>query len=122
VNNVKVLIIDDKPQIRETIKRMLRELVSEFAECSDGVDALRTYSTFHPDWVLMDIKMKTVDGLTATREITSQYPDAQIVIVTSYDEPELREAARAAGACDYVIKENLFALHVVLASKAQKTA
>lgn len=117
---MKVLIIDDKPQMRAAIKRMLQGLVNDFAECGDGVDAVEAYATFQPDWVLMDIRMRKVDGLTATRAITGLYPEARVVILTSYDEPELREAARSAGACDYIVKENMFALHSMLTSKTSQ--
>ena len=55
----------------------------------------------------MDIRMKDIDGLTATRAIKRAFAGARIVIITSYDELSLREEAAAAGACAYLIKDNL---------------
>jgi len=104
---MRVLIVDDNEAMRRTIKTVIQDLVDEIAECSSGSTALKHYATFKPDWVLMDIRMKDVDGLTATREIKRAFADACIVIVTSYDELSLREEAAAAGACAYVIKDNL---------------
>jgi len=48
-----------------------------------------------------------MDGITATRQIRASDPTARIIIVTQYDEADLREEAKAAGACGYVRKENL---------------
>jgi DNA-binding NarL/FixJ family response regulator len=64
----------------------------------------------------MDIAMKDLDGISATRQIKAAYPDAKIIIVTGYDEAELRQAAREAGACGYVLKENLIELRQRLQS------
>ena len=61
--------------------------------------------------------MQNVDGLEATRRILADDPQARIVIVTNYDDARLRETARNAGACDYVLKEDLLALPLVLASR-----
>jgi DNA-binding NarL/FixJ family response regulator len=57
--------------------------------------------------VLMDIAMPGLDGISATAGLTSADPGARVVMVTNYDDVELREAAAAAGACGYVLKEDL---------------
>lgn len=110
---MKVLIVDDDGPMRELIKRIVRDLVDEVCECEDGGGALAMYAAGHlhgglPDWVLMDIRMRDVDGLAATEQIIRFYPQAQILIVTSHNDASLREAARKAGARGYVLKENLF--------------
>ena len=109
---MKVLIVDDDRSMREMIKRIVSDLVDEFCECEDGGGALAMYATGHlhgglPDWVLMDIRMRDVDGLAATEQIIRSYPQAQILIVTSHNDASLREAAQKAGARGYVLKENL---------------
>ena len=67
-----------------------------------------------PDFVLMDFAMAEVDGIKATRAITEADPAARIIIVTNYDGADLREAARLAGACGYVLKEDLFEVRRLL--------
>lgn len=89
---------------------MLSDLAEEIGECGDGAEALATYACLRPDWVLMDIKMPQTDGIEATRLIKADWPEANIIIVTDYDDPKLREAARLAGACEYVVKEDLLVL------------
>lgn len=100
--------------MRRLIKSMVTDLADAIDECSDGGEALAAYTEHRPDWVLMDIKMKEVDGIAATRNITSRFPDAHVMIVTDYDDEKLREAARLAGACEYVAKEDLFAMRRIL--------
>jgi CheY-like chemotaxis protein len=113
-SRMNLLIIEDNEPMRRTIKSLLADLVTQFYECSDGSQALAAYATHQPDWVLMDIEMAQMDGLTATKQIKAAYPHARIIIVTNYDEPALRETAQAAGAYDYVLKENLFTLSRML--------
>ena len=100
--------------MRETIKSSLRGLEAIFFERDDGVQALAAYREHRPDWVLMDLHLKQMDGLTATGQIKSAYPEARIVIVTNYDDVALREAATNAGAFGYVLKENLLELRALL--------
>ena len=110
---MKVLVVDDNSAMRQAVRELLSD-IGEIYECSDGAEALHNYATWQPDWVLMDIKMKVMDGLTATRQIKAAFPDAQIIIVTGYADSSLREVARDAGACGYVLKENLFELGQML--------
>ena len=109
-----ILIVEDNEAMRQMIKRLIGDLTEAFTECSDGAQALGAYRQYHPDWVLMDIKMKEMDGLAATREIKAAFPQARVVIVTGYDDPRLREAAHSAGASAYVHKENLLTLRQIL--------
>jgi DNA-binding NarL/FixJ family response regulator len=109
-----VMIVEDNPGIRETIKEFLAGRVSGFCECSDGSAALAMYSAQRPDWVLMDIRMKDMDGIAATRAIKTAFPTARVVIVTNYDDPSLRAEAHEAGAAGYVLKDDLSPLKVIL--------
>ncbi|MGE0127727.1 MAG: response regulator transcription factor [Blastocatellales bacterium] len=111
---MKVLIVDDNEQMRQMIKGFLRGQVEEFYECSDGATALDAFTRFRPDWVLMDLSMEEVDGLTATRQIIAACPEAKIMIVTNFDDVHLRAAAQDAGASGYVTKDDLFELRRLL--------
>lgn len=110
---MQLLIVDDNQAMRELITKVVGEL-ADCDECSDGAQALEAYRAQHPDWVLMDIEMKVMDGLTAARQITAAFPEAKIIIVTRHDDEKLRELAQQAGACAYVVKENLLKLRELL--------
>jgi two-component system response regulator DegU len=62
----------------------------------------------------MDIRMPRMDGLTSTRRLLSAFPNARVVILTDYDDDQLRIAARDAGACAYALKHNLTQLEEVI--------
>ncbi len=104
---MKVLIVDDNSQMRGMMRQFLRSIAGEICECEDGIDALACYEKFLPDWVLMDWEMKRMNGLKATRLIVGKYPNAKILLVTQYNDRELRDAADEAGACGVVMKEDL---------------
>ena len=111
---MRILITDDHSEMRLLIRSVISDLAEGIIECTDGADALSSYRENRPDWVLMDIKMPGLDGIAATRQIRSAFPTARIVIVTDYDDPRLRQAALTAGACEYVLKEELIRLRKIL--------
>ena len=110
---MRILIVEDNEKMRRMLKQTLSRALPDdlqFMECEDGLAAVEMHGHFMPDWVLMDIQLQNADGLRATEQIVGQYPQARVVIVTNYDEPEYRLEAKKAGARDYVLKENLLAL------------
>ena len=111
---MNLLIVEDNKAMRELIKSMLEDVAEFIGECADGAEALAAYSLHRPDWVLMDIKMSGLDGIAATREIKTAFPEARIMIVSDYTDPDIRAAASSAGACEYVNKEALFDLRQIL--------
>ncbi|MEW6125895.1 MAG: response regulator transcription factor [Acidobacteriota bacterium] len=113
--NMMLLIVEDNANMRRVIRSIVKDL-AEIRECEDGARALAAYRQHQPDWVLMDIKMAAVGGIQATREIKAAFPEARIIMVTNYDDAELREAARLAGASRYVLKENLLEIRDILAA------
>ena len=101
----KYLIVDDHAAFRKTIREFLPAGV--VIECADGREVLDCYAAEHPDWVLMDIEMGSLDGLTATRQLKARFPEARVIIVSNHGEEEFRQAARDLGACGFVHKANL---------------
>jgi len=114
MKTMKVLIVDDSPQMREMMRQYLPDAADDIRECSDGVNALSAYTDFHPDFVLMDWQMKQMDGLTATREILRVFPEAYILLVTQFDDAELRAIAFESGVRGFVGKDDLISLRSIL--------
>jgi two-component system, chemotaxis family, chemotaxis protein CheY len=108
------LIVEDNSEMRRLIKDAVTRPGDIVHECADGADALAGYIEHRPDWVLMDVKMPRLDGISATRQIKEVFPEARIVIVSQYDDPETREAARLAGGDGYVLKDDLLAIRRIL--------
>jgi CheY-like chemotaxis protein len=116
-NFMNLLIVEDNLKMRQMIKSIVADLAERIDECSDGGDALEIYARHKPDWVLMDIRMEKVDGISATRQIIERFDDAKIIIVTNYDDAEIRKSARQAGACGFVLKENLLKVRELISKK-----
>ena len=100
--------------MRSLIRSIVADLADSIVERGDGAEALACYAEHRPDWVLMDLMMPQVGGLAATRQILLTDPAARIVVVTGHESQSLREAARRAGACAYVSKDNLLDLREIL--------
>lgn len=101
------LIVEDNALMRRLIKALIRGVADAVFECESGEAAYAAYAAHRPDWVLMDIQLPGLDGIAATGQIRATFPEARILIVSDYGDEPLRAAAQAAGACGYVLKENL---------------
>ncbi len=115
---MSLMIVEDNEPMRRMIRLIVADLAERIDECGDGAEARACYDARRPDWVLMDIKMAGLDGIAATRRIKAAHPEANVMIVTDYDDAALREAAREAGACRYVLKEDLLAVRDILGAGA----
>jgi CheY-like chemotaxis protein len=118
VNMMKsLLLVDDNDQIRELLRLLVADLAETIYECRNGAEAIALYATEQPTWVLMDIHMAVMNGLAATRHIVRQFPAAQVMIITGYDDLTMRAAARAAGACEFVAKDSLITVRQILSGQ-----
>lgn len=104
---LKYLIVDDNEAMRKMIRQSICNDEDIIIECPDGTDAVDAYARLRPEFVLMDIRMKTMGGIQATKTIYEQFPDAKILIVTDYNTAAFRQAAFNAGALAFFSKENL---------------
>jgi CheY-like chemotaxis protein len=109
-----LLIVDDNAEMRRLMRQVAAGSDDLVIECADGDEVLEAYAEHRPDWVLMDVEMKRVDGLTATSILTRQYPEAKVVIVTKYTDDETRRAARESGALYFLGKDEIFSLRKLL--------
>jgi len=119
MEQMKVLIVDDNEKVREVVRDYLPAEVDEIFECADGSEALAVYRRHLPDWVLMDWEMPNADGITAIREIIREFPEANICMVTAFDDEDIRTEAFRAGALRFVLKDNLFELETILVNELE---
>ena len=109
-----ILIVEDNAAMRRLIRTFVSDLADAVYECEDGAQALAAYQQHQPDWVLMDIRMPALDGISASRCITESDPKAKIIIVTDYDDERLRVAAVNVGTRGYILKDRLLDLRPIL--------
>ena len=102
----KVLIVEDSPLFRKLLKETLHSRFPsmEISEAENGEEALQNVKAFCPDLIFMDIKLPGENGLQITAKIKAHCPDITVVILTSYDTQEYREAAVQAKASYFLSK------------------
>ena len=108
MDTMKLLLVDDNDRIRKMMKSLYSPHFDEVIECDDGDKAVAEFRNGLPDWVVMDIKMNEMDGIEATEKIISSYPEAKVIIVSQYNDETTIDAAKKAGAVEFVSKENLY--------------
>ena len=104
---IRVLLVDDQPLVRAGLSRILRPRAGfEIAgECDDGDEVEVATQALHPDVVVMDIRMKRVDGAEATRRLRGQLDAPPVLILTTYDDDETLSRSLRAGAAGFVLKD-----------------
>jgi DNA-binding NarL/FixJ family response regulator len=104
---LRVLLADDQPLLRMGFRLILEgeDGLEVVGEASDGADAVRQVGHLDPDVVLMDVRMPTLDGIEATRAITSSGSRARIIILTTFDLDEYAFAGLQAGASAFLLKD-----------------
>ena len=104
---IRVLLVDDQELVRVGLRRILHpdEGFDIVAECSDGSEVIPAVVHYSPDVVVMDIRMKKVDGVAATAELRSKTDRPPVLVLTTFDDDELLSAALRAGAAGFQLKD-----------------
>lgn len=103
---IKVLIVDDHEMVRLGISSYLgvQSDMEVVGEAENGQEAIEKALALRPDAILMDVVMPEMDGIAATKEILRQWPEAKIIILTSFIDDEKVYPAIEAGAASYILK------------------
>lgn len=102
-----ILLVDDHEVVRLGLKSLLehKDQFEVVAEAGTAKEAVMMVEKYHPDVVLMDIRLPGASGIDACQEITERWPDVRVVMLTSYAEDEMLFSAIRAGASGYVLKQ-----------------
>jgi two-component system response regulator NreC len=104
----RVLIAEDHKMMREGLRALLEEKLRYecVAEASDGYEAVRKAKEFHPDIVIMDIMLPNLNGIEATRQIKSQQPEIEVVVLSMHATRNYILQVLQAGASAYLLKDS----------------
>jgi DNA-binding NarL/FixJ family response regulator len=104
---IAVLLVDDQQLVRSGLRRMLRPRngFKVVGECSDGAQVPAAVAQLTPDIVVMDLRMKHVSGIEATRSIQNAHHPPPILVLTTFDDDELLSGALRAGAAGFILKD-----------------
>ena len=103
---IRVLIVDDHPLLREGVTAVLQEEsdIAVVAEATRGAEAIELFRQHRPDVTLMDLRLPDVSGTETVQAIRSEFPDARIVMISTYICDEEIYGALQAGAMAYLVK------------------
>jgi two-component system chemotaxis response regulator CheY len=101
----KVMIVDDSGYMRQVIRRHLESKGFEISgEAADGSEVVAMAESLKPDLITMDLSMKTLGGIEATKQVKKVVPDTKVIVVSALGESRFIKEAVAAGAHDFIIK------------------
>lgn len=106
---IRILTVDDHPVLRKGIAALVNaELDMKLvAEASDGQEAIEKFRLYRPDVTLMDLQMPGLNGIEAIERIQSEFPDARIIVLTTYSGDAQVSRALKAGARAYILKRQV---------------
>lgn len=101
----RVLLVEDDRDVREALRELLEDTnIEVVGEAGDGSQGLEMARQWTPDVVLMDLRMPVMGGLETSRRLKEEMPLVQVVILTAYEDPALKEDATNAGVYAYLVK------------------
>ncbi len=104
---VRVLLCDDQTLMRQGLRLLLdgEDGITIVGDAVDGADGVRLAHALRPDVVLMDLRMPRLDGVEATKRLRAELPDVRVLVLTTYGDDALVQAALQAGAAGYLLKD-----------------
>lgn len=103
---IRIAIVDDHAIVRQGLRALLTNMqMAVVAEGESGREAVSVAAAHKPDVMLLDIRMKDGDGLTALPEVKAASPETQVIMLTTYSNPAYLTQALSDGACGYLLKD-----------------
>ena len=100
-------MVDDHPMVRQGLRAIVEQFdrIQVVGEAGNGQEAVQLAQTLRPDVAIMDVNMPVMDGIEATRRITTRYPHVVVIGLSVHNSPQVAEAMKQAGAAAFLTKD-----------------
>ncbi len=122
---IRILLVEDHVVMREGLRGLISQEtdMEVVGEANDGEQAIELARRLRPDVIIMDVRMRGIDGVEATRQIKAEMPDLKVVVLSAYDNQEYIVGMAKAGMSGYLLKDCAFeeligAIRTVLQNKS----
>jgi two-component system NarL family response regulator len=107
INSIRIMLVDDHPAFRKGLAALIESEpgLEVVAQTGDGDEALGLYRQARPDVVLMDLRLPKLGGVEATMAIRKEFPDARVIVLTTFDTDEDIYRAIQSGAKSFLLKD-----------------
>lgn len=111
----RVLIVDDSSFMRKRVAQILESAGHTIVgQACDGIEGFDAYKRLSPDFVVMDVTMRGMDGISSARLIRSQDPKARVIMMSMISDPDVIEAAKDIGIVGFVSKDSLDCITAII--------
>lgn len=101
---MKVLVVDDEREITDFLCKFLSRFKISSNKANNGIEALKIFDEFKPEWMFLDIKMPDMDGFELLERLKEKNISPKVVMITGRDDKDSQENAKKLGALDYIVK------------------
>ena len=116
------LIIDESPTRRKFLQSILKPHITELWEAVNPREIQARLNSSHPYWVVFNLETHGLDGLKLVQNLKEQHPDNRTIVLSAYDDPDLKSEALKAGAFGFVLLDNLLEVEVLVSCLSFKSS
>jgi len=113
----RFLVVDENKDFRTYLRDMITDNNDQYLELTDALKLNSFYKKYIPDFVVIDLQMKQINGFKAAKKLIDEFPRAKVIILSGFDDERLRAKAEETAGTIFISKENLFEFYKLINDK-----